>query len=419
MSIETTQSLKRPSILGGAMIIAGTAVGAGMFSIPVVTSGVWFTGSIILLAYTWACMYFSGLMILETNLNYPSGASFHTMTKDLLGKGWNAINGLSIAFVLYILTYAYISAGSSIIARNFENIISISQASAGFIFALVVSFIVWISTKAVDRLSTILIGGMVIAFFMSVGGMLTEVKSVILLNQIDAMSNNTTTSYMPYALAALPYLLASFGYHGNVPGLVKYYHKDSKAVVRSLLFGTLIALAIYILWQYIIQGNIPRETFKQIIADGGNIGDLLKQMDNTTNNTTVTQLLNAFSYMALASSFLGVSLGLFDYLADFFGFKDNSTGRLKSALVTFIPPTALALLFPNGFLYAIGFAGLAATIWAVIVPALMVRASRQRFPNASYRAPGGKFLIGFIILFGLMNAVAHILASFDLLPVYR
>ncbi|TNH44074.1 tryptophan permease [Photorhabdus luminescens] len=419
MSIETTQSLKRPPILGGAMIIAGTAVGAGMFSTPVVTSGVWFTGSIILLVYTWACMYFSGLMILETNLNYPAGASFHTITKDLLGKGWNAINGISIAFVLYILTYAYISAGGSIIALNFKNIIPISQANAGFIFSFIVAFIVWLSTKAVDRLSTILIGGMVITFFMSVGGMFTEVKYAILFNQADAISNNTATSYMPYALAALPYLLVSFGYHGNIPSLVKYYHKDSKAVIRSLLFGTLIALAIYILWQYVIQGNIPREVFKQIIADGGNIGDLLKHMDNTTNNEVVHQLLNTFSYMALASSFLGVSLGLFDYIADFFGFKDNNIGRLKSALVTFIPPTALALMVPNGFLYAIGFAGFAATIWAVIIPALMVRASRQRFPKASYRAPGGKFLIGFVILFGLLNAIAHILSSLDLLPVYR
>ncbi|WP_118986282.1 tryptophan permease [Photorhabdus sp. CRCIA-P01] len=419
MSIETIQSLKRPPILGGAMIIAGTAVGAGMFSTPIATSGVWFTGSIILLVYTWMCMYFSGLMILETNLNYPSGASFHTMTKDLLGKGWNAINGISITFVLYILTYAYISAGGSIIALNFKNIIPISQANAGFIFAFIVAFIVWLSTTAVDRLSTILIGGMVITFFMSVGGMFTEVKYAILFNQTDAISNDTATNYMPYALAALPYLLVSFGYHGNIPSLVKYYHKDSKAVIRSLLFGTLIALAIYILWQYVIQGNIPRETFKQIIADGGNIGDLLKHMDNTINSTTVHQLLNAFFYMALASSFLGVSLGLFDYIADFFDFKDNNTGRLKSALVTFIPPTALALLSPNGFLYAIGFAGFAATIWAVIIPALMARASRQRFPEASYRAPGGKFLIGFVILFGLINAIAHILSSLDLLPVYR
>ncbi|NHX33686.1 tryptophan permease, partial [Escherichia coli] len=52
MAIDGTTQQKNPSILGGAMIIAGTAVGAGMFSIPMVTSGVWFTGSVILLIYT-------------------------------------------------------------------------------------------------------------------------------------------------------------------------------------------------------------------------------------------------------------------------------------------------------------------------------------------------------------------------------
>ena len=171
--------------------------------------------------------------------------------------------------------------------------------------------------------------------------------------------------------------------------------------------------------QYAIQGNISRDAFKLVIADGGNIGSLLKQMDTISASQATSQLLNAFSYMALASSFLGVSLGLFDYIADFFKFSDTRNGRTKSALITFVPPTLGALLFPNGFLYAIGFAGLAATIWAVIVPALMARASRKRFPQAAYRAPGGRLMIGFIILFGLINAVTHIAALLGWLPVYR
>ncbi|WP_337047880.1 tryptophan permease [Serratia liquefaciens] len=414
MSADTIQKLSRPSVLGGAMIIAGTAVGAGMFSIPIVTSGVWFSGSVALLVYTWACMLISGLMILEAALHYPSGASFHTIVKDLLGKGWNAINGISIAFVLYILTYAYISAGGSIIAHTLEGIVGVGQSTAGLVFAVVVAFIVWLSTRAVDRLSTILIGGMVITFVMSVGDMFTHVQPAVLFNRGDDQA-----SYLPYALAALPYLLTSFGYHGNVPGLVKYYHKDSGAVVRSLVYGTLLALAIYILWQYVIQGNIARDAFKQVIAEGGNIGSLLKQMGNVTSSQTVGQLLNAFSYMALASSFLGVSLGLFDYLADFFKFSDDTVGRSKTALVTFAPPTIAAQLFPNGFLYAIGFAGLAATVWAVIVPAMMARASRRRFTEAQYRAPGGYGMILFIILFGVINAVAHVLALLGLLPVFQ
>ncbi|MGM0511937.1 MAG: tryptophan permease [Pseudomonadota bacterium] len=414
MSADTIQKLSRPSVLGGAMIIAGTAVGAGMFSIPIVTSGVWFSGSVALLIYTWFCMLISGLMILEATMNYPAGASFHTVVKDLLGKGWNTLNSLSITFVLYILTYAYISAGGSIIAHTLEGVFGANQTLSGLVFAIVVAFIVWLSTRAVDRLSTILIGGMVITFVLSVGDMFTHVQPAVLFNQ-----GGSDANYLPYALAALPYLLTSFGYHGNVPGLVKYYQKDSGAVVRSLVYGTLLALAIYILWQYVIQGNIARDAFKQVIAEGGNIGSLLKQMGNVSSSHAVGQLLNAFSYMALASSFLGVSLGLFDFLADFFKFKDNQAGRTKSALVTFVPPTLAALLFPNGFLYAIGFAGLAATIWAVIVPAMMARASRRRFPQASYRAPGGQGMILFIILFGVINAVAHVLTLLDLLPVFK
>ncbi|WP_342221692.1 tryptophan permease [Candidatus Fukatsuia endosymbiont of Tuberolachnus salignus] len=414
MSMIASSSSLRPSILGGAMIVAGTAVGAGMFSIPIVTSGVWFSGAVLLLIYTWACMFISGLMILEVNLNYPIGASFHTMVRDLLGKMWSSINGLSITFVLYILTYAYISAGGSIITHTLGKVIGVNQTEAGLIFALIVAFIVWLSTRAVDRLSTILIVGMLISFVLSVSDMFTHVKIGVLLNQ-----NDHSASYSPYALAALPYLLTSFGYHGNVPGLVKYYRKDSRAVVFSLFFGTLIALMIYILWQYVIQGNIVRETFKQIIADGGNIGSLLERMDVISGSSMTKQLLNAFSYMALASSFLGVSLGLFDYLADFFKFADHGMGRVKTALLTFVPPTLGALLFPNGFLYAIGFAGLAATIWAVIVPALMVHASRPRFPLMGYKVPGGKTVIGFIIIFGFTNVVIHIATSLSLLPIYQ
>lgn len=414
MSVDTAKTIKQPSILGGAMIIAGTAVGAGMFSIPMVTSGVWFTGSIVLLIYTFACMLLSGLMILEANMNYPAGASFHTMVKDLLGPVWNSINGLSITFVLYILTYAYISAGSSIISSNLSDYIEMPQAISGLVFALLVAFFVWLSTRAVDRLSTILIGGMVITFVMSIGGMVTTASPSILFNQVE----HGDTHYLPYALAALPYLLTSFGYHGNVPGLVKYYNKNSRSVVLSLVYGAVITVAIYILWQYAIQGNIPRSAFVQIREEGNNIGALLNQMNLSTNSSFISQFLTLFSYMALASSFLGVSLGLFDFIADFFKFNDNQQGRLKSALITFLPPTVFALVFPNGFIYAIGFAGLAATIWAVIIPALMARASRKRFPKNSYKAPGGMGVIWFVILFGVINAVAHILSLLGLLPIY-
>ncbi|KAB7658604.1 MULTISPECIES: tryptophan permease [Plesiomonas] len=414
--VITPTMAKRPSVLGGAMIIAGTAVGAGMFSLPVVTAGVWFTGSVVILLFTWLCMYLSGLMILEANLNYKVGASFDTMVKGLLGKGWNVVNGLTVAFVLYILTYAYISGGGSIISHTLNAAfgISMNQTAAGLLFALGLAFFVWISTKAVDRLTTVLIGGMVITFLLSTFDLIQHVQPAILFNTGDA-----DASYLPFALAALPYCLASFGYHGNVPSLVKYYGKDSGSVVKSLLFGTLIALVIYVLWQLSILGNISREEFKGIIGQGGNIGNLLSALSGVVSTQTIDKLLTAFSYMAVASSFLGVTLGLFDYIADLLKFDDSLLGRTKTAVVTFLPPTIGGLMFPDGFIYAIGFAGLAAAIWAAIIPAMMARASRKKFGSPDYRAPGGNAGIILVLLFGLTNLIVQILAMFNLLPVYK
>jgi tryptophan-specific transport protein len=38
---------------------------------------------------------------------------------------------------------------------------------------------------------------------------------------------------MPYLLMTLPFCLASFGYHGNVPSLMKYYGKDPRTIISA------------------------------------------------------------------------------------------------------------------------------------------------------------------------------------------
>lgn len=397
------------------MIIGGTIIGAGMFSLPVVMSGAWFFWSVAALVLTWFCMLHSGLMILEANLNYPPGSSFDTITKDLLGNAWNIINGLSIAFVLYILTYAYISASGSIIEHTMKEMSTNFPACiGGLVFALIVAFIVWLSTKAVSRLAAIFLGAKILTFLLTFGGLFWHIKPQVLLNTAEVNPH-----YLPYVLMTLPFCLASFGYHGNVPSLMKYYGKDPLAIKKCILYGTIVALALYVIWMAVTMGNIPRPEFIDIAAKGGNIDVLVQALSSLLNSPIIDLLLIIFSNFAVACSFLGVTLGLFDYLADLFGFDDSGIGRFKSATITFLPPIIAGIFYPNGFIYAIGFAGLAATIWAVIVPALLARASRQRFGSPQYRVWGGNMMIIFILLFGIVNALVHILSNLNLLPTYH
>ena len=405
-------SQRRPSLIPGIAIISGTAIGAGMFSLPVVSAGMWFGWSLLLLLFTWFCMFHSAMMILEANLNFPEGSSFDTFVRDLLGPRWNALTGLTLAFVLYILTYAYISGGGSIINQTLANTLGFTppRAVSGLVFALGLAFIVWFSTGLVGRITAVLIGGMIITFALSIGGLAVRVQLPVLLH--------SELAYAPFLLAAIPYYLTSFGFHGNVPSLMKYYGKDPLTIRKCLLYGSLLSLLVYTLWQMVTMGNISRAQFKPIIASGGNIGDLVAALNAIVQSEHLASMMSAFANMAVVTSFLGVTLGLFDYIADKFHFDNSRSGRFKTALVTFLPPTVGGLFFPNGFLYAIGLAGLCASIWGTIVPALCARASRKKYGSPLYRLWGGNRMIYFIMSYGALLIICYLLAAVGILPVY-
>ncbi len=128
---------------------------------------------------------------------------------------------------------------------------------------------------------------------------------------------------------------------------MKYYGKEPRKILLCLGTGTFLALVLYIVWLFATLGNISRADFGPIIQQGGNIGVLVDALGHAVNNSSASNMLSAFGNMAVASSFLGVSLGLFDFLADFLKFDDSTSGRAKTAAATFVPPLIGGLFFPD------------------------------------------------------------------------
>jgi tryptophan-specific transport protein len=416
--VELTDSAeKSDSMLTGIIITAGGAVGAGMFALPTVSSGMWFGWSVACMLLSWFCMYHTSLMILEVNLNFREGESFDTLVKSTLGKGWNVINGLLLVFILYILDYAYISGGGSIVNQTLFSAIGVAppQMISGVFFALSLAVVVWVSTKAVARVTIILTVGMAVTFLLAI----VDLKPFVDLSRLLNKSNVESQShYIYFIFAALPFYLTSFGFYTNVPSLVKFYGKKPVLIRRSMLIGSTLCIAIYLLWLIVSMGSLQREAFLPVVAEGGNVGVLLSTISQLAASEGLVRFLNMFANMAIVSSFLGVSLGLFDFIADKFKFDDTAKGRFKTSLVAFIPPSVGGLFFPDGFIYAIGFAGLALAVNALIIPPLMLRASRKKYGSDIYRLWGGNILIYFMMSMGLFYAVCHILAMLNVLPVY-
>lgn len=406
----------RHSSFWGIMVIAGTVIGGGMFALPVDLAGAWFFWGAFILIIAWFSMLHSGLLLLEANLNYPVGSSFNTITKDLLGNKWNIFSGLTVAFVLYILTYAYISANGAIISEtiSMHSGEHVNPKIIGVCTALFVAAVLWFSSLAASRITSLFLGIKILAFVIVFGSFFFQVDYTILRGTQGA--SEASRSFFPYIFMAIPVCLASFGFHGNIPSLIICYGKRKDKLIKSIVFGSSLALLIYLFWLYCTMGNISREAFKGIIASGGNVDALVNSFLGTNQSKMIEFCLLVFSNLAVASSFFGVTLGLFDFLADLFKFTNSHSGRFKTILLTFLPPTILYLFFPNGFIYGIGGAGLCATIWAVIIPAVLALKSRQKFPDQIFTVWGGRVIPVIVITFGVVVIVCWFGNVFSLLP---
>ena len=405
---------KQPSLIGGACIIAGVCVGAGMLALPLAGAGAWSLWATAAIVLTMLMMTLSGWLLLEAYKHYDLRASFNTVTRDVLGAPVNVINNLAVYFVGGILLYAYITRMGLMLHDISGG--SLSPAIASILACLVGGAFVWHSTRAVDRVSVLLIVFMVATFLFSIYGLVGGVHLDILLNRLPHPAGSDD-GYARYVLAFLPVCLTSFGYHHSVTSMRAYYSEERQAA-RAILYGTLLAMGIYLLWTLSIFGNLPRGELGPIAA-ADSVEQLTAKLGAILHSSQLGNIISAFALGAVVCSFIGVGLGVFDYLADTFHFADNRLGRSQTWLATFLPPLVCSLLWPMGFTMAIGYAGAVATIWTCMVPAALVWKTRARHRTTGYTVPGGAALLAAVFLYGVLVALFHFLHMLHNRPVYQ
>jgi tyrosine-specific transport protein len=399
--------------IGSIFILSGSAIGAGMLALPLVGYSAGFFYSTILLIALWLLMTLTALLTLEATLAFkPHNNSFGTMAKKLLGRPGQIVTWSSYLLLLYTTTAAYICGSASLLDVLLKSTINVELPNwiNSTLFVLCFGGVIFLGTKTVDCS---------MRFLLSAKTALLAVTLVVLIPYIDFGKILSQPFSAKYLWAASPVFLNAFGFHFIIPSVSNYCNQHAKILRKVIIASTTIPLIIYIFWLCAIFGIIPitgKLSFSNIMSNNTSVGGMIHTLTTLSQNKLAISCINIFSNIAMTTSFLGVSLGLFDFLADGFNRTNTHIGRLQTALLTFAPPMIFALFYKNGFIIAIEYSAIFAIILEVFLPAMLVyRLRRNHDLLSTYRAPfNSTFLLFLLLGIGLFLMLAVIAERFNL-----
>lgn len=384
-------------IFGGVLLVAGTCIGAGMLALPISTAAAGFYPSVGAFLFCWLMMTCSAFLMLEVSLWYPEETNLITMAKSTLGKKGEIIAWCTYVLFLYALMTAYTSGAAGIIAKGLS-FLGMNENAAIWVVVLIFAFLVYLGARWVDWANRFMMMGLIVAYLILVTTVIPKVTPELLQH-----------SEPKYLWTTGTLLVTSFGFHLLIPSLKNYLHSDIKALRWTIFIGSLIPLVVYLLWELLVLGVISVKGEQGLVAmlvDEHTSGkqavvELTAMLSHLLNNPQITLFARIFSLCAILTSFIGVSLGLFDFFADGLRIKKTIQGKFALSLLTFFPPILIVYFYPR-FLVALHYAGIFAAILLIIFPAVMVWQGRYRLNiQAPYRVMGGKIVVLLILCFGL------------------
>lgn len=389
------------NVLGGSLLVAGTSIGGGMLALPVLTSLAGFIPSLFVYLICWLFMASTGLLFLEVSQWIKGDTNIISMADYTFGKVGRYFAWTLYLFLFYCLTIAYIVGCGNIVAELSQ--FTISDHWAPILFVFLFAPLVIIPTSLAGRLNIGLVAGLAISYVCFVFLGFSYVK-LDLLKHADWSKS----------LMVLPIAFTSFAYQGIIPTLSSYMDYDVKKTRQAILIGSFIPLFAYAIWQGLILGIIP-------VYGPGGLAEALEKGNNAVyplknfiQNPAVYYIGQAFAFFALVTSFLGVTLGLRDFLADGLKIEKTLQGKLILSLLIFLLPLGVAIIYPHIFLSALDYAGgFGCALLLGLLPILMVWKGRYRMHLQNHiQLPGGRIylaLLGLFVLFEVGNELKNVL----------
>ena len=404
--------MKKGELISAMFLVAGTCIGGGMLALPVATGISGFLPSLLIMFVCWLMMTATALLLLEVTLWMEEGAHVISMTSRFLGIQGKAVSWLLYLFICYASIVAYTAGGGIQIASAFNSYFGmpIPKDLGSVIFILLFGSVIYFGSHFVGRVNAVLFTAMIVAYVALVGTGIPEIKPHFLSQR-----------RWSGAILAVPLLLTSFSFQTMVPSLTPFLKRHVTALRIAIIGGTFLSFVIYAIWQGLMLGIVPVEG-PNGLAEALNRGEPATQfLREHVTSPWVYMIAEYFAFFAIATSFLGMALGLFDFLSDGLKIEKKGLGKIILALLIAVPTMIFATQFERIFIVALETSGgFGDSILNGLIPVLMVWIGRYRMGYLSnIQLPGGKFALVLIFCFFLFALVLEIFVQTSpLAPVY-
>ncbi|XP_042514198.1 tyrosine-specific transport protein-like isoform X1 [Macadamia integrifolia] len=395
-------TLKRePGSLSSAIfLVAGTTVGAGILAIPAVTQEAGFLASAVTCVLCWIYMVVTGLLIAEVNVNTmcelgSGGVSLVSMAMRTLGKFGVQIACWSYIFIHYALLVAYVARSSDILT----SFLSIPLWESATLFSSILGGICYFgSQRFIGAVNGILVSGIIISF-----------TALVVVASGDLKWNTLLRANFEAVPLSIPIIALSFVYQNVVPVLCTDLEGDLSKVRTAIVLGTAVPLVLFLVWDAVTLGTIST-----LETGSDKILDPLQQLRSSSG--VAGPIIEVFSLLAIATSYIGFTLGLTDFIADLLKLPSGQSKPLPYIL-TLLPPLILSLLDPEIFFKALDFAGTYGVLVLFgILPAAMAWSYRYSESSPSPKlptlVPGGRVTLSVVIVGAGYVILSEILKNF-------
>lgn len=391
---------EKGSVFGGMLLVVGCSVGAGMLGLPIVTGLAGFFPSLVMLIAAWAFMMLTGLLLVEVNSWFEGRVNLLTMAENTLGKAGKAICWITYLFLFYAVLVGYISGIGGLFSTFFQSAFSlrVPQWMGSLFFVLLFGWIIYSGTRRVDLCNRGLMVGKIGAFILLLCFGVSFMRPPLLLH-FD----------LKYTFISLPLLIISFGFHNIIPSLMDYLKRDIKKVRLTIFCGSLLTLALYLIWQAFVLALIPVGGENGIEMSLKHDREASQALTAAIGSSWISVFAQVLAFFAILTSFISIALSLVHFLADGLkiSYKRQENGYLCS--LALLPPLMISLFYPRLFFKALNFAGgICTVILFGILPAAMIFVGRRSRNESGYLVAGGKWTLGYAFFFALFVLVLQL-----------